>query len=111
MRLYLFTLPVRTNAGLTYELPRKRWAAEALRLCGGVTEPQGFHKGVWKDGDRTYREEVAEYKVATDKATAAKLLAFAFEQFPDQEAIFTADLGEAHIHARPVVADGSAAAA
>ncbi len=101
-RLYLFTLPVRTNAGLTCELARKRWAAEALKLCGGVTEPQSFHKGVRDNGDgQTYREEVAEYKVATDKATFARLLAFAFDQFPDQEAIFTADLGECAIHTRP----------
>jgi hypothetical protein len=102
MRLYLFTLPVRTNAGLTCELPRKRWAAEALKVAGGVTEPQAFNKGVWANGDgQTYREEVAEYKVATDKAGFARLLAFAFDQFPDQEAIFTADLGEASIHTRP----------
>lgn len=100
-RLYLFSLPVRTNAGLTCELARKRWAAEALKLAGGVTEPQAFHKGVWDNGDgQTYREEVAEYKVATDKDTFAKLLAFAFDQFPDQEAIFTADLGAASIHMR-----------
>lgn len=109
MRLYLFTLPVRTNAGLTCELPRKRWSAEALKLCGGVTEPQAFNKGVWDNGDGlTYREEVAEYKVACDKPTFAKLLAFAFEQFPDQEAIFTADLGEAAINLRPA-ADAKAA--
>jgi hypothetical protein len=101
MRLYLFTLPVRTNAGLTCELPRKRWAAEALRLAGGVTEPQAFNRGVWEGDGRTYREEVAEYKVACDKPAFAKLLAFAFEQFPDQEAIFTADLGEASINMRP----------
>lgn len=101
-RLYLFTLPVRTNTGLTCELARKRWAAEALKLCGGVTEPQSFHKGVWDNGDgQTYREEVAEYKVACDAKVFAKLLAFAFDQFPDQEAIFTADLGEASIHTRP----------
>lgn len=101
MRLYLFTLPVRTNAGLTCELPRKRWAAEALKLAGGVTEPQGFHKGVWSNGDQTYREEVAEYKVACDKPTFTALLSFAFTQFPDQAAIFTADLGEATNHLRP----------
>jgi hypothetical protein len=108
MRLYLFTLPVRTNAGLTYELARKRWAGEALKLCGGVTEPQSFHKGVWESDDgQTYREEVAEYKVATDAETFAKLLAFAFVQFPDQEAIFTADLGEAAIHSRPAAREAA----
>jgi hypothetical protein len=104
MRLYLFTLPVRTNAGLSCELARKRWAADALKLAGGVTEPQAFHKGVWNGGDLTYREEVAEYKVACDKPTFAKLLASAFANFPDHEEIFTADLGEAAINARPAAA-------
>lgn len=107
MRLYLFTLPVRTNAGLSCELARKRWAAFALKTCGGVTEPQAFNKGVWDSGETTYREEVAEYKVATDKATFAKLLAYAFEQFPDQEAIFTADLGEASINVRPAAREAA----
>jgi hypothetical protein len=104
MRLYLFTLPVRTNAGLSCELARKRWAADALKLAGGVTEPLAFAKGVWEGDGLTYREEVAEYKVACDKPVFAKLLASAFANFPDQEAIFTADLGEATIHARPAVA-------
>jgi hypothetical protein len=100
-RLYLFTLPVRTNAGLTCELARKRWSAEALKLCGGVTEPQAFNRGVWDNGDgQTYKEEVAEYKVAATAAQYKALLACAFDNFPDQEAIFTADLGEAYINVR-----------
>lgn len=103
-RLYLFTLPVRTNAGLTCELSRKRWAGEALKLCGGVTEPQSFNRGVWDNGDgQTYREEVAEYKVACTPKQYATLLDAAFREFPDQEAIFTADLGEAFINTRPAV--------
>lgn len=100
-RLYLFTLPVRTNAGLTCEIARKRWSGEALKLCGGVTEPQSFNRGVWDNGDgQTYREEVAEYKVACTAAQYKALLAFAFDAFPDQEAIFTADLGEAFVNVR-----------
>jgi hypothetical protein len=45
--------------------------------------------------------------VATDAETFAKLLAFAFVQFPDQEAIFTADLGEAAIHSRPAAREAA----
>lgn len=107
-RLYLFTLPVRTNAGLTCELARKRWAAEALKQCGGLTEPQAFNKGVWDNGDgQTYKEEVAEYKVACTAAQYKALLAFAFDAFPDQEAIFTADLGEAFVNVRAKVAEAA----
>lgn len=103
MRLYQFTLPVRTNAGLSYELARKRFEAAALKEAGGYTAPQSFKRGVWRGSERDYKEEVAEYTVACELPVFKKLLAVAFEQFPDQEAIFTADLGPATIHARPAV--------
>lgn len=101
MRLYQFTLPVRTNAGLSYELARKTFEREALKLAGGYTAPQSFKRGVWRGAERDYKEEVAEYTVACEPATFKALLAVAFEAFPDQEALFTADLGPATIHTRP----------
>lgn len=108
MKLYLFTLPVRTNAGLSYELARKRWADKALKLAGGVTVPLSFKQSVYQGQERTYKEEVAEYTVACEPDVFKALLAFAFEQFVDQEAIFTADLGPATIHKREA-ADAEAA--
>lgn len=104
MKLYQFTLPTHDNRGLTYELARKRWAAQAVKLAGGVTAPLTFREGTWKGEDREFKETVAEYTVACDELTYAALLAFAFDNFPDQEAIFTAELGEAAINSRPKAA-------
>jgi hypothetical protein len=104
MRLFQFTLPVHTNAGLSYELARKRFSREAVKLAGGITEPETLHRGVWQGEGRTYRELVAVYQVACDQETADKLLAVAWDAFPDQEALFVADLGPAVIHTRPAAA-------
>lgn len=104
MKLYQFTLPIHSNNGLSYELARKQWAAEALKLAGGVTAPLTFREGTWKGEDRDYRELVAEYTVACTPKVYDALLAFAFDKFPDQEAIFTVELGEAAINSRPKAA-------
>lgn len=104
MKLYQFTLPIHSNQGLSYELARKRWAAQALKLAGGVTAPLTFREGTWTGEDRTYKELVAEYTVACTPAVYDDLLSFAFDQFPDQEAIFTVEIGEASINARPAAA-------
>lgn len=104
MKLYQFTLPTHTNAGLSYEGARKRWEAHAIAAAGGITKPQGFSEGVWRDGGREYKETVALYSVACEPATFKLLLAHAFECFPDQLAIFTVELGSANVNERPLVA-------
>lgn len=101
MRLYQFTLPCHTNAGLSYAQARKDWEAYALTYAGGFTRPQAFSDGVWKNTEgNTYKDVVIPYHVACDRIEFVTLLAHAFHLFPDQEAIFTADLGEATIHPR-----------
>lgn len=108
MHLYRFTLPTHTNAGLSYELARKGFSREALTVAGGFTE-QPIAQGVWEGDARTYRETVVSYDVATNEEGSAKLLAAAFRLFPDQEALFVADLGPCAIHSRPAAASAAAA--
>lgn len=108
MHLFRFTLPTHTNAGLSYELARKAFSREALKVAGGFTE-QPIAQGVWEGDSRTYRETVVCYDVATDTGGSQALLEAAFRLFPDQEAIFVADLGSCAIHARPPAAAAAAA--
>lgn len=104
MKLYQFTLPTHTNAGLSYELARKRWEQHAIAAAGGITRAPGFAEGVWRDQGREYKETVALYTVACEVSTFKLLLAHAFECFPDQLAIFTVELGEAYVNERPAAA-------
>ena len=104
MRLYEFTIPTHDNAGRSYEQARKRWEAHAIAAAGGLTIQPGFAQGVWVDDGKEYRDQVTQYRVACEESTFKLLLAHAFECFPDQLAIFTADLGEATIHERPKAA-------
>lgn len=101
MRLYQFTLPTHDNKGLSYETARKRWERHAIAAAGGITRNDIPQSGVWMDGGREYRETVMHYTVACEASTFKLLLAHAFECFPDQLAIMTADLGTATIHNRP----------
>lgn len=101
MKLYQFNLPTHTNAGLSYEAARKRWERHAIAAAGGLTRAFGFADGVWVDGDRKYLETIAVYQITCEVSTFKLILAHAFECFPDQLAIFTAELGTATIHSRP----------
>jgi hypothetical protein len=110
VRLWQFTLPTHTNNRLSYEFARKQWAAEAVKLAGGVTVPQTFCDGVWRgDNGDEFRDQVALYTVAADADVADKLLAAAFRLFPDQEAFLRVDLGEASIIPRPARIEPAAA--
>lgn len=99
--LVQFNLPTNTNAGLSYELARKSWELEALKLAGGYTLAPGFSQGVWKGESRTYKESVAIYTVACEPRVAAALEDAFWRLFPDQETLFVADLGPASIITRP----------
>lgn len=99
--LYQFNLPTNTNGGLSYELARKSWELEALKLAGGYTLAPGFASGVWKGESRTYKETMAIYSVACEPRVAAALEDAFWRLFPDQEALFCADLGPASILTRP----------
>lgn len=96
MNLYMIALPLANNSGLSYRRSLQLWEAHALDLGGGYTKrPNG--EGVWNGPDRLYFEPMACYHVACDPAQWQRLLAIAFELFPDQHAIFHAHLGTATI--------------
>lgn len=102
LNLYQFNLPTNTNAGLSYERARSDWAAEALKLAGGYTLAPGFALGFWKgSGPRVYKDTVAVYQVACDTVILAALKVAFWRLFPDQEALFCADLGPAYLEDRP----------
>jgi len=99
MRLYQFNLPTHTNAARNTESARKSWSLEALNKAGGYTE-QPRARGLWRGEDRDYDEGVIAYQVACLPAVAQELLDAAFLFYPDQEAIFVADLGPVRIVTR-----------
>lgn len=101
MKLYQFNIPTNTNAGLSYELARKSWEKVALEAAGGFTLAPGFSTGVWTGEARTYRETMAIYTVACEPPVRAILEGAFWRLFPDQEAMFVADLGPAYITSRP----------
>ncbi len=101
INLYQFNLPTNTNAGLTYGPARTSWEAEALKLAGGYTLAPGFASGVWKGESRVYKETIAVYQVACEPRVGAALEDAFWRLFPDQEALFVADLGPASIINRP----------
>lgn len=100
MNLYEIALPARDNAGKDVSGAHRAWQARALWLAHGYTEKLPA-RGVWQDGGTTYVDEMIAYQVACDAAVKDKLLAAAFELFPDQLAIFVSQIGTATIHGRP----------
>jgi len=99
MNLYEIALPARDNSGKDTEQAQAAWCARALELAGGYTEkPPAL--GVWLDKGKTYRDEMVGFQVACEPTVKDKLLAAAFELFPDQLAIFVSQVGTATIHER-----------
>ena len=98
-RLWEFQLPEATNAGDPYVLSLHEWEDTALGHAGGYTRlPAG--DGFWRDGQVTYQDRMVLYRVLCDRDTMQTLLDAAFRLFPDQTAIFVADIGTATIHYR-----------
>lgn len=101
MKLFEIALPVFENNGRSYEASLLAWEELALERAGGFTRrPDGV--GQWGDCDRgrIYEDVMRPYHVACSAETMAALLADAFKLFPDQVAIFVAEIGTATIHYR-----------
>lgn len=99
MKLFELQLPHYTNAGLT--------TVDAMRefeqWC--YAETAGFSRrasvtGCWASGARRYQELMTPYHFACDAADFEAILAKAFELFPDQLAIYFAEIGTATIRER-----------
>jgi len=99
MKLYQFTLPLENNRLVSYDGNIQQWTQEAAQLAGGVTA-QGQSYGTWKSNRYgLITELVANFLVAVPSDEVYnKLLQRAFELFPDQQAIFTAHIGEAWVN-------------
>lgn len=98
MKLYEFLLPVNDNLGRTTIIGCERFLQSALRLTGGYTQLRNAI-GAWK-ADKDYYDFVLPVRVACSEEHRDNLLEIAFELFPDQKAIFVAEIGEATIYER-----------
>lgn len=100
MNLYEIALPERDNSCGQLAEAHWLWRKAALDLAGGYTErPTGY--GFWRDnGGMVFEDRMVSYRVACEPDVWAKLVAKAFDLFPDQVAIFHAQLGTATIEYR-----------
>jgi hypothetical protein len=107
MKLFEIALPDVSNSGMSYDIARKCFEDDALEYAEGFTALPAA-RGVWRAkpslGDpspKTYRDVMHCYRIACDAGTFAILINRAFYLFPDQLAIFHAEIGEATISERP----------
>ncbi len=98
MRLYEITLPLATNDGATYHSAHADFTTWLVDVFGGYTAT--MQNGAWRGPDGAlYCEPSVAYRVASDLADAPRMLLHrAKELFPDQLAIFWANMGEGHVH-------------
>lgn len=102
MKLYEFFLPVNDNSGAATGLARAQFQEDVLQECGGFS--MGAHKrGAWADNTgKVFYDEIAPITIACEPIQRDWLLRRAFELFPDQKAIFVAEIGEATIYEREI---------
>lgn len=96
--LYQFVLPDVANDGTTdYTEARRGFERDALSIAGGFTY-LGTVMGAWQDHGRVFHERNHLYQVAVPfvahEVTAAALTDAAFRRFPDQLAIYRAEIGK-----------------
>lgn len=100
MRLYRFHMPDTGNDGRDYADARLKFRDECLRLAGGYTLGQKV-LGYWNEGGVTYLDLNWPIEVAVEdgkgEATRRRLVQLFKECFPDQLAVFSAEIGEAWI--------------
>lgn len=105
LNLYSFALPIHTNNGGAYVMGREAFKKAALELAGGYTLPNGAGTcsiGLWRNPEgRDCRDLLEVVNVACDALTRDKLEGVFWREFPDQEALYVAKIGEADIIARP----------
>jgi hypothetical protein len=101
MILHSITLPTTDNDGRSTESALRAWQSIAVALAGGYTRGSP-ETGAWLGSDnRLYSDISVTYRVACDHETIwRKLVAKAFELFPDQLAICHAVIGTAEIENR-----------
>lgn len=96
MRLYRFFLPLLDNKGGDYSAAIDEFRSLALDVAGGYTDI-GLARGAWRDEKtgEVYHDSLALIDVALPNVAQFDVVkARALEIFPDQIALFTADIGE-----------------
>ena len=101
MTLYEILLPVEDNSGATLGGAHRRFVMFLLDTAGGYTVGNE-RMGAWRDPRGCLvLDRVRPYQVTCEDAAWRKIVARAFELFPDQLAIFHAKIGDATIEDRP----------
>jgi hypothetical protein len=107
MNVYQIALPCSYDPSLPFgSLEVSKWVERALDAAGGYTY-LGKRLGAWMDGTGlVHTEQMHWYEVACDRDVWNVLVHYAFDLFPNEQAIYTAKAGEAEIIARPLVSGG-----
>jgi hypothetical protein len=84
-----------------------KWVEHALKFAAGYTY-LGKRLGAWRDEDTgdLFTEQMHWYEVACDRDVWDVLVAYAFQLFPNELAIYTARVGECEIIVRPKISGG-----
>ena len=101
MKLYQLTLPVLDNQGHSMVSAIDALDAYTLEVVGGCSRSGGI-SGLWRDqhNDKVYADQLVAWHIATAETVFRLVLAKAFELWPDQLAIFWAQIGTATIEHR-----------
>lgn len=94
MKLFEVQTPVTT------ELARRDFEDDLLSVSGGLSD-RGEVQGSWLSGDIFYQEPMRAYHVATTDHTAEELASMVMRWFPDEVAVYVAEIGTAGVFNRP----------
>lgn len=101
MNLYQITLPQLDNAGGSYAKAHVDFTNEVLGMVGGYTVVTDGAEGHWRSyTGQEYVDINVVYQVACEPRQWQAIVASAFRLFGDQVALFTAQIGTAHIFQR-----------
>lgn len=105
MDLYEVTIPTEDNAGQSMREAHAAFGLWLIESFGGFTSWRTH--GAWQDAGRSYVEASITYRVAIREAqcpgdaAVPHIAAQALAIFPDQLAVYIAQVGTAAIIARP----------
>jgi hypothetical protein len=99
MNLYQIVLPLKDNSGHDVTPAHRAFQNAVLSVVPGLTKmPQAY--GLWDDRGERYIDRVVPYQIACSSNQWRIIVGHAFRLFPDQLAIFHAQLGTAEIEYR-----------
>jgi hypothetical protein len=108
MNLYEILLPVQDNAHKDMAAAHELFRAFLVDENGGYSMGR-IQSGAWRAGNGMIMYDyMVPYRVACEPNDWRKIVARAFELWPDQETIFHARIGEATIEERPAPMDHAA---